>query len=312
MTQKKFIFSLSVICFLLLFIYIFPFGDSKKEISLSTALLNPQQVKNIQEIEVFSEGNSLSIKKSDSCWIGTDGNVVFPIESENIDLLLSSASKIRSMNLISKDTSKHTLSDFGLDEQNYSRLVFKSNDNKIVSDLFFGKSNYSGLNIYIKTDKSPVYEIENDLYSWLQISIRQWADMKIIPLSILGKIKSNDVQSIKLFLQNQSNTLTTLSSDFYTKVDKILSLRGSKILPVYDIDESNFTGHIQIEIGNGSGVVLKIFSSGNDSSEYDSFYIIPDIKTGTGFGDINASKQCVYALEISNWTYENIIYNLAH
>lgn len=310
MTQKKLIYILSISCICLLTLYLLPLNTGNKQISISTALLNPQQIQNVNEIEIFSNGEMLSIYKSNTCWIGTDGNVIFPISDENVQSFLSVSSKIRYMNIVSKNKNTKNLSVFGLDESNYNRLTFKQKDNKILSKLFFGSSNYSGYNIFLTTDKSFIYETENDLYSWLQTSPRQWSDMNIIPFSILGKIDSKDVQRIKISFANQSKFLTTNSLDFYNKVSKLLSLRASKIIPLSQIQEENFIGSIQLEIGNGSDVELKIYSMQKNPTEYDLYYIIPKIKTGTGLGDVNASIKCQYALEISNWTYENLLNTL--
>ena len=145
------------------------------------------------------------------------------------------------------------------------------------------------------SNKATVFELDDSLDSYLELSIQQWSEPTIISKNVLGNVDETDIQSITI-TENGTNFIYTKNTtdDFFTKANKLLELRHGG-LGEY-VSSVNSVKDIKIELGNKEWVTLSFYNS-TEEKEYIivSQYYIEAI-----------NKKYYYTSKISSWTYNRI------
>lgn len=302
MTQKKLITMLFLCCIFLAGLYLLSFsnGMSRAPEFTAAALLNPNSVGDIGGISISNADGSIDLSFVNDCWLSTVGESVFPADQNFVKQFVDTVTQPRQLYVVSRKNNKT--------EYAYA-IDFLSAEKKLVAELFFGKENYSGKKIYVNIDDSPVYETENVFFPWLSVSPRQWADMFLVPQSLLGETSVEDVQRIVVSTDNKSRIFDSNDSNFYDVAGKFLSLRGGNLSHLPDsLEQEKPLASIRIETGTGGVVTLKIHGGqATENLDSSSFLVVPEVLPGTGKGNPLAAISCDYGLEISAWTYESMI-----
>ena len=309
MTQKKLIIILSSFSIFLIVIYLLTFLDlyTVKPKKITSALLNPNYRDSISSIRLSKNNKSLIFYKANkNIWLGKiDENLntsfTFILEKEKIQNFLNIASKIRTLQPISaKNFEKEEV--FGFSDSDSFVIEFFLPDGSISSTLIIGKNNFSGKKIFIKTEKSAVYEIEDDLFPYLSVAEKQWAFMNFIPAL---NFSEKDIQQIRFLSDEHSFFIKPSNEKFSNTVHSIFSLRGGNIVSTEDAVGQQIA-EIYFETGYSDIIKLKIVKQSDEK-----FYIIP-LCTFHDSVMNEIAKQLSYALEISNWTYDKLLNSIKY
>jgi hypothetical protein len=287
--ENRILFIINLI--LLLFILLF-FAAGKNSTSIKTektSLLNNKYIPLIDTIIIQdpAAGSNLVLNKNELMWIGKTGEgLTFPSRI-SIPEMLQEMSRVRSVQKISNSIA--SWASFDLQQEQALSITFKNSiTQEIYSTLYFGSENFNGSKIYFRTDKSSVFQTQNDLYTYLSDSIL-WCDTGLIP-SYTG-ITEKSVQKIilKVFTQDgfQIKEIDSGSDLFSSYINRLLLSTGK---PVFYQSETPVM-NIYIENGNASEFSMNVFY--NEANQL--YYIVHDNTLFT------------YSLEISEWTYSSLI-----
>ncbi|AEE16721.1 DUF4340 domain-containing protein [Treponema brennaborense] len=330
MTEKKAVRILGGVCCALALLYAASFfagtGTKSRPRAVRSALLNPKYADTVAGVTISRAGQTAAVSKREGdVWIGTADGIAFPVESKTVAELLETVKKIRNMYIISDDyTDKTGRSDpFQLAEHSAYRLDFTLADGSVRPSLYFGANDYTGRRIYCRTSQSDtVYETEDDLFPRLKTDAKSWADMRLIPQSLTGALEPSAVQRIRITGGASARTLTPKDASFQDTARRILSARAGAIIPDPDsraglantraaapANVSAEAARITVDAGDGTVVTLAFFPA-RESAETDTYYVVPHIEPGparNGAAFAETIGSCSYALEISSWTFENLI-----
>lgn len=306
MTQKKLIILLTILCFSLLFLYVVSFiFDKTSPEKVTSALVNPKYAEEIKKFSVESTDGSLEFFLFQDVWFGVKENMVFPLFQGVATELIENLTKIREMYVITKKASKEDLKNFSLDENNSVKIKCETLQGESIATVYFGSHNFSGDKIYVRGKTSTVYEIQDEFFSWLSVSPRQWADMELIPKSLVGNIDSKDIQRISVSFYNESKVSYPSSVGYEDFSNTILSLRAGNIFSKKEIILDNQIGSIELDLGTGGKIILSFYQNNQENSVY---YV--DFQGVTGVAEKEKTEllnKGDYILEISAWTFNRII-----
>lgn len=296
--SKNFILGFINLFLLILFFVSFNSRFTNKDTSeiIKTELINEKNVNSITKIQ-FSQGNKkLFLIKNDDFWIlKTDENSknAMPGDTVKIEKFITDFASLRDIKKLSNKISEKN--NYGFDDINSFRIRYFIDDDNF-SDLIFGGQDFSLSSRYLMvSNKATVFELDDSLDSYLDLSIQQWSEPTIISKNVLGNVDETDIQSITI-TENGTNFIYTKNTtdDFFTKANKLLELRhgglGESVSSVNSVKE------IKIEFGNKEWVTLSFYNS-TEEKEYIivSQYYIEAI-----------NKKYYYTSKISSWTYNRI------
>ncbi len=277
---------ISLYCITILFLITAIYGTiSKKDgeniDTQEIVLLNPKYAQLVDRITIRSD-DTLTINSYLNGAIGTFNNLDFPVNTTKLNefiLLASSKIKAQVFNEPSKISSLSTFVD------SFTVQFSSFSDNKLYSDVIFGNVDFSGIQRYVKSTKNDtVFLIHDDYYSFMQTNPRAWLDSKLIPDYLLeGEI-------ISISITHDEFTTEYLRDDslFKKVLDDVRSLQSSNI--VSPLENFGLPLHtITMQFRNKSEEIIEIFKKG------ETYIVIPQ------------NNQLNYGLEISQWTYENLI-----
>lgn len=296
--SKNFILGFINLFLLILFFVSFNSRFTNKDTSeiIKTELINEKNVNSITKIQ-FSQGNkNLFLIKNDDFWIlKTDENSknAMPGDTVKIEKFITDFASLRDIKKLSNKISEKN--NYGFDDINSFKIRYFIDDDNF-SDLIFGGQDFSLSSRYLMvSNKATVFELDDSLDSYLDLSIQQWSEPTIISKNILGNVDETDIQSITI-TENGTNFIYTKNTtdDFFTKANKLLELRHGG-LGEY-VSSVNSVKDIKIEFGNKEWVTLSFYNS-TEEKEYIivSQYYIEAI-----------NKKYYYTSKISSWTYNRI------
>ncbi len=296
--SKNFILGFINLFLLILFFVSFNSRFTNKDTSeiIKTELINEKNVNSITKIQ-FSQGNKkLFLIKNDDFWIlKTDENSknAMPGDTVKIEKFITDFASLRNIKKLSNKISEKN--NYGFDDINSFKIRYFIDDDNF-SDLIFGGQDFSLSSRYLMvSNKATVFELDDSLDSYLDLSIQQWSEPTIISKNVLGNVDETDIQSITI-TENGTNFIYTKNTtdDFFTKANKLLELRHGG-LGEY-VSSVNSVKDIKIEFGNKEWVTLSFYNS-TEEKEYIivSQYYIEAI-----------NKKYYYTSKISSWTYNRI------
>lgn len=296
--SKNFILGFINLFLLILFFVSFNSRFTNKDTSeiIKTELINEKNVNSITKIQ-FSQGNKqLFLIKNDDFWIlKTDENSknAMPGDTVKIEKFITDFASLRDIKKLSNKISEKN--NYGFDYINSFKIrYFIDEDN--FSDLIFGGQDFSLSSRYLMvSNKATVFELDDSLDSYLDLSIQQWSEPTIISKNVLGNVDETDIQSITI-TENGTNFIykKNTTDDFFTKANKLLELRHGGLGE--SVSSVNSVKDIKIEFGNKEWVTLSFYNS-TEEKEYIivSQYYIEAI-----------NKKYYYTSKISSWTYNRI------
>ena len=296
--SKNFILGFINLFLLILFFVSFNSRFTNKDTSeiIKTELINEKNVNSITKIQ-FSQGNKkLFLIKNDDFWIlKTDENSknAMPGDTVKIEKFITDFASLRDIKKLSNKISEKN--NYGFDDINSFKIRYFIDDDNF-SDLIFGGQDFSLSSRYLMvSNKATVFELDDSLDSYLDLSIQQWSEPTIISKNVLGNVDETDIQSITI-TENGTNFIYTnnTTDDFFTKANKLLELRHGGLGE--SISSVNSVKDIKIEFGNKEWVTLSFYNS-TEEKEYIivSQYYIEAI-----------NKKYYYTSKISSWTYNRI------
>ena len=296
--SKNFILGFINLFLLILFFVSFNSRFTNKDTSeiIKTELINEKNVNSITKIQ-FSQGNKkLFLIKNDDFWIlKTDENSknAMPGDTVKIEKFITDFASLRDIKKLSNKISEKN--NYGFDELNSFKIRYYIDDDNF-SDLIFGGQDFSLSSRYLMvSNKATVFELDDSLDSYLDLSIQQWSEPTIISKNVLGNVDETDIQSITI-TENGTNFIYTKNTtdDFFTKANKLLELRHGGLGE--SVSSVNSVKDIKIEFGNKEWVTLSFYNS-TEEKEYIivSQYYIEAI-----------NKKYYYTSKISSWTYNRI------
>lgn len=296
--SKNFILGFINLFLLILFFVSFNSRFTNKDTSeiIKTELINEKNVNSITKIQ-FSQGNKkLFLIKNDDFWIlKTDENSknAMPGDTVKIEKFITDFASLRDIKKLSNKISEKN--NYGFDDINSFKIRYFIDDDNF-SDLIFGGQDFSLSSRYLMvSNKATVFELDDSLDSYLDLSIQQWSEPTIISKNVLGNVDETDIQSITI-TENGTNFIYTKNTtdDFFTKANKLLELRHGGLGE--SVSSANSVKDIKIEFGNKEWVTLSFYNS-TEEKEYIivSQYYIEAI-----------NKKYYYTSKISSWTYNRI------
>lgn len=296
--SKNFILGFINLFLLILFFVSFNSRFTNKDTSeiIKTELINEKNVNSITKIQ-FSQGNKkLFLIKNDDFWIlKTDENSknAMPGDTVKIEKFITDFASLRDIKKLSNKISEKN--NYGFDDLNSFKIRYYIDDDNF-SDLIFGGQDFSLSSRYLMvSNKATVFELDDSLDSYLDLSIQQWSEPTIISKNVLGNVDETDIQSITI-TENGTNFIYTKNTtdDFFTKANKLLELRHGGLGE--SVSSVNSVKDIKIEFGNKEWVTLSFYNS-TEEKEYIivSQYYIEAI-----------NKKYYYTSKISSWTYNRI------
>ena len=296
--SKNFILGFINLFLLILFFVSFNSRFTNKDTSeiIKTELINEKNVNSITKIQ-FSQGNKkLFLIKNDDFWIlKTDENSknAMPGDTVKIEKFITDFASLRDIKKLSSKISEKN--NYGFDDINSFKIRYFIDDDNF-SDLIFGGQDFSLSSRYLMvSNKATVFELDDSLDSYLDLSIQQWSEPTIISKNVLGNVDETDIQSITI-TENGTNFIYTKNTtdDFFTKANKLLELRHGGLGE--SVSSVNSVKDIKIELGNKEWVTLSFYNS-TEEKEYIivSQYYIEAI-----------NKKYYYTSKISSWTYNRI------
>lgn len=296
--SKNFILGFINLFLLILFFVSFNSRFTNKDTSeiIKTELINEKNVNSITKIQ-FSQGNKkLFLIKNDDFWIlKTDENSknAMPGDTVKIEKFITDFASLRDIKKLSNKISEKN--NYGFDDINSFKIRYFIDDDNF-SDLIFGGQDFSLSSRYLMvSNKATVFELDDSLDSYLDLSIQQWSEPTIISKNVLGNVDETDIQSITI-TENGTNFIYTKNTtdDFFTKANKLLELRHGGLGEA--VSSVNSVKDIKIEFGNKEWVTLSFYNS-TEEKEYIivSQYYIEAI-----------NKKYYYTSKISSWTYNRI------
>lgn len=296
--SKNYILGFINLFLLILFFVSFNSRFTNKDTSeiIKTELINEKNVNSITKIQ-FSQGNKkLFLIKNDDFWIlKTDENSknAMPGDTVKIEKFITDFASLRDIKKLSNKISEKN--NYGFDDINSFKIRYFIDDDNF-SDLIFGGQDFSLSSRYLMvSNKATVFELDDSLDSYLDLSIQQWSEPTIISKNVLGNVDETDIQSITI-TENGTNFIYTKNTtdDFFTKANKLLELRHGGLGE--SVSSVNSVKDIKIEFGNKEWVTLSFYNS-TEEKEYIivSQYYIEAI-----------NKKYYYTSKISSWTYNRI------
>lgn len=286
---KTLYISAFVLLVLLFFSYLLPILGTiaQGNVQRKTALVNPKYANGVDEIRFYNPADSiytLVLKKSDGYWFGEEENNVFPVDTKTIEAFISSLSKIRDLEIVSKD--KSNWDKFALTKE--SGQVFAIDvcgAGNVYSSLYFGKmASYALYFRLASSETSFVYKMNNDIDSYLQVDMSFWTDPYLIPRYKI----SADVRSIMFSSEENSKEADKkllAGNEAFDASSSLFELRRG-LVKKSDLESYTLDSKLSVKLEDEKEIVLHFYRN-------DSIYIV----------QVDNDK---YLYEISSWTFDKI------
>lgn len=285
---------------------------------VQSALLNEKYKTGINQIKItFPDGYKFSLNKTKSVsneneWTCNAGGIAFTVDTDTITKMLEVFCATRNFILLSDDFTSWNQFDL-TDEQAINISFYESSggNDTLRSSLFFGRntSDYSG--VYVRNDRKPtVYRVEDNISAYLTDNANFWADLSVVGentaqeseksfMSVSISQYDNDTQIVTKTKKLHNDGSETFASYIHT----LLSLRGSGIVSTKELLLNEPSGifpvaTITAEKQDGKSVSVRVFSS-TDVTTSTTYYVSNRANNDEAYPD--------YFIEISGWTYRNLL-----
>ena len=282
--SKKLFFVLitDVVLFVLMITALVSKNKKNQPVVNKVALINPDYINKISNIQIteYDQNNikqEIIISKQNNNWLGQSSSLskdtYWPCDSQVLANFIETYSSITDLYKIGeKETSWES---FSVDEESSVCVSLSDYDGNILSKIYFGSQDTLTQRIAVRTWKSDiVYEVQDDIVTYLKTDSSFWADPFIYP------------QCITDYSRRQSESL----------------LRRGKLV--------NFDSSINVEerilkkdFENGAQAIFAIYKNNDD------YIVQPFFTSGVLYDEQvkNTISKINYCYSISSWTYERLI-----
>ena len=306
-----------IYCIILSFILIFGSIKNSKNYSgktIQSALLNSKYKNSINLIKLeFPQDeliDSIVFTKKDF-WKASAGEISFNADSSILSNMLESFCATQDFILISEEIS--SWKQFAITEQDAVHLSFyesSGGNDTLRSELYFGKNtaDYSG--VYVRNGKNAsVYRIKSDFSTFLSTNVDFWADLSVFQTQSvnLDDTKETDIINVSATKYDTNDKTQTAkiyddgSSEYTSYLHTLFSLKGSDLVRFDDVISLGITRILEINAANQSSkdFSVVVYTTHNDT-ELGARYFIQ-------FKTDNDASYPNYMIEISAWTYKNLL-----
>jgi len=306
--KKQAVFWLSVIDVILLGLFWFsytPAGmDKQIKKNIQSALLNRKYEKQIERIELHQINQTCILTRYGSFWAGdataSDGRTIsFPVAGSTVALFIQRLSKLRKMYKISdseKDWDK-----FGLQngKSAFSMVIYDVNGN-VCTKIYFSRLILPSGQLTLRSDRTlTMYQTNDDLSYFLNTDPGIWADPFLVPQTVFGDIKIDDIQRVIITAGSYSKIFTGRNI-----AENLLKLRHGKIYWQARGDVLDLSSTFTIELGNTAVIVLKFYNL--KRAEKTAGYVLQYIFKNGIQKTAAESLFPKYRVCLSDWTYERL------
>lgn len=267
--------------------------DKRKKIS--TALLNPKYITELNEFELTGTGaEKIYLQKKNNIWlVKSDKNgYEIPANQKTVSDFINNLSEIIKLYKISD-----------LSEKNYKVLFpenlsfsvkYKYADN-MTTTLLFGKYDFSQNFRYLMTEKTTsVYEINTQLDRFLSTNYQIWAEPDLISKNVLGKIDNSSIQRLIFSENNESTKILNSDTQNFEEIKRqLLELRHGGNFRKEVIINTLPDSKLKIELGDKKDIFLDFYFI-QENDEYN--YLVK----------IYYDNVAIFNYKISLWTYNKI------
>ena len=317
MKKTRFYIGIFIYCIILSIILIFGSiknGTNYSGKSIQSALLNSKYKNSINLIKLeFPQDeviDSIVFTKKDF-WKASAGEISFNADSSILSNMLESFCATQDFILLSDEIS--SWEQLAITEKDAVRLSFyesSGGNDTLRSELYFGKNtaDYSG--VYVRNGKNAsVYRIISDFSTFLSTNVDFWADLSVFQTQSvnLDDTKETDIMNVSATKYDTNDKTQTAkiyddgSSEYTSYLHTLFSLKGSDLVRFDDVISLGISKILEI---NATNQISKSFSvvvyKTSDDTDLGSHYFI-QFKT-----DKDASYPN-YMIEISAWTYKNLL-----
>ncbi len=293
--QKNFFFVLLALC-AFLSLTLFP-GNSTQEKGLvgkESVILNPKYKAEICEIRLRLDDEELRLLKQNGIWFGQSEGLFFEADAQKIERLQEELCSKRTIYQVSANAA--LFEDYGLDEKNGFNVKALLNDQTIAADLYFGKSNFNGSLISLRSSKNNnILQTLDSFYTFLYIQANNWADLQLIKTQT-GNFYNEEVLQCTINNEKFQNLTGEKTADFNANqnalndyLNLLKSARGSSLTNKQQFENQIPCMEIKIETLHKT-FQFNIFAFGDDFA----------IVSSSDFFGTNC------ALVISAWTYKRL------
>ena len=295
--------------YLLSFVKELPRFSDKRE-KIKTSLVNPKYKDQLSDFELTDSTGILELKKNGNFWIVSQidavsqksSDISLPVSQERLENFINNLITVRNLYKLSDKVTQND--SFGLTNGTEFHIRYNSGD--AFHDLAFGNQDFALTSRYLMTEKNTtVYEIDDSLDVYLTTSAQSWTEPYIISRIVSDdnkKLSSDDVQSGEaMFYEN--GVLSGYSKQV-SDIEKLMDLRHGGLpsveeIQTADLEDSNLSGKIILELGNKKQIILKIYDISKNQD------IVSYLVNAQYY---NQNSQMFYQSysKISDWTYNKI------
>ena len=273
-----------LLVFLSVCAFVLPKERRFKEKTFTTAYLSSDVAKNIDEINLSGAGFALKLKKVEGkkdekkSWIANLGETFsFPVDSTTVESFISTLTKIRAVNEVSKKAD--SWNNLGVGENAFVVEIFCASD--VPVRLYFGKSGMGSSRISFRSEKSvSTYQTENDIDTFLQTDPSFWAD----PYLIAGNERNAEDLQLVIFEKTYSGR------ELAKIAENLLSLRRGLLCGEENTEKSEADAVLEANFLSGNAVKMSFYSA-------DSLYFVKSEMK---------DEKITYWFEISAWTFQKL------
>ena len=317
MKKTRFYIGIFIYCIILSIILIFGSiknGTNYSGKSLQSALLNSKYKNSINLIKLeFPQDeliDSIVFTKKDF-WKASASGISFNADTSVLSNMLESFCATQDFILLSDEIS--SWEQLAITEKDAVHLSFyesSGGNDTLRSELYFGKNtaDYSG--VYVRNGKNAsVYRIKSDFSTFLSTNVDFWADLSVFQTQSVNLDDTKETDIINVSATKYDTNDKTQAAKFYddgsseytSYLRTLFSLKGSDLVRFDDVISLGISKILEINATNQS---TKSFSvvvyKTSDDADLGSHYFI-QFKT-----DKDASYPN-YMIEISAWTYKNLL-----
>lgn len=220
--KKTTIYLLAIFVALLIVVYFFlkPEPERTASYSIKDLGLKIDSVY-ISKIEIHRNQKSIVLEQQPDKWFITSP-IKYPADEISVTTLLSSASKLKILSLISSNPEKQQT--FQVDSATGTILTFHDKRGKIIS-FILGKMGPSYMESYLKPINSNEVYLSEGINSWtVNKDVREWRDKNIL------KLQKDSIKQLIIETGKDILALTKSENTWYLEDDSVASNKIESIL----------------------------------------------------------------------------------
>lgn len=247
--------------------------------AFQSALLNPAYVSDVGRIDICQGAFAVTLEKTGGQWTATEGQMTFRADEKLVRNLLTAASSVRKMYIISDNGGRPSYASV--------MLSFSHGDTMYTNAYFFGENALTGRVMLTVSSQDALYETESDLSPFLHPAVRYWAKPELV----------QSVAAPQSFVWQESGkppvVIGGASPGFSQAAHDIMVLRHGAVVPAgrgHSVAAAKLT-----VIGDGTSERIRFVPQDDGSFRCDY----------AASGD-PLSERLSAAVEISGWTFERL------